>query len=244
MKRAGLLFKRIKNIILNAVYPPRCSGCGEVLTSGALCEKCKKSLVPIEAPVCHRCGASLRDHDALTCGKISAETVAAYYYGGIVKSLIIELKDHTRDGVFNEFFADVCDKISTEYSDVDFDTAVCVPSYEKKKYSSSAVIAERLADAYMLDFDENTLVKYRETKKQHMLNQEERLTNLADSIKVDENKAEKVRGKTILLCDDVKSTGATLDECAKALYSAGAKKVCCICIAVSDYVCNQDKLPL
>ncbi len=231
--------KRIKSIILDAIYPPRCSGCGKLLSEGAVCDKCRKSLVPIASPVCHKCGASLKDHDPLTCDQICAETVAAYYYGGTVKNMILELKDNVRDGIFDEFFADVCDKITSEYADVEFDTAVCVPSYDKDEYNSSAVIAERLARAFLLDFDRETLEKCRETQKQHFLGMDERLTNLSGSIKIGEGKAESVKGKTVLLCDDVKSTGATLNECAKALYSAGAKKVCCISIAVSDYTCNQ-----
>lgn len=233
-----LKLKRIKSILLDALYPPRCSGCGGLLAEGAVCEKCKKSLVPIASPVCHKCGASLKDHDPLTCDSICAETVAAYYYGGTVKNMILELKDNIRDGIFDEFFADVCDKIVSEYPDVEFEAAVCVPSYEKNEYSSSAVIAERLARAFMLDFDRETLTKFRQTQKQHFLGMEERLTNLSDSIKIGDGKEKTVEGKTVLLCDDVKSTGATLNECAKALYAAGAKKVCCVCIAVSDYTCN------
>lgn len=236
MKQSKYVWRKIKNIILNAVYPPRCSGCGELLNKGALCEKYKKSMVPLVSPICHKCGTSLSDHDPLECDGICAEVVAAYYYGGAVKQLILDLKDNVRDDVFDEFFSDVCDKISREYAVVDFDLAVCVPSYEKSAYSSSAVIAERLAEAFMLDFDGEILVKYRQTQKQHFLNREEREINLKDSIKVAEKKASAVVGKTVLLCDDVKSTGSTLNECAKALYSAGAKKVCCICIAVSDYV--------
>ncbi len=241
MKKQRKIFTRIKNIILNAIYPQRCSGCGEVLERGIICDNCRKSLVPIVSPVCHKCGASLSDHDTLDCMGISAEVVAAYYYGGTVKEMILQLKDNICDGIFDEFFADVCDKISREYAAVEFDIAVCVPSYERNEYSSSAVMAESLAKAFLLDFDRDTLTKYRKTQKQHFLSQEERMTNLADSIKVTEGKEESVVGKTVLLCDDVKSTGTTLNECAKALYSTGAKKVCCVCIAVSDYVCRQSK---
>lgn len=242
MKKYKQLLRKIKKIILDAVYPPRCVGCGELLNDQALCDKCKKTLIPIASPVCHKCGASLSDHDPLDCGGINAEVVATYYYGGTVKKMILELKDNARDNVFDEFLADVCDKVSFEYATVKFDATVCVPSYESSEYSSSALIAERLAEAFMLDFDREVLVKYRQTQKQHLLNRAKREINLSDSIKVNDDKAEGVVGKTLLLCDDVKSTGTTLNECAKALYSAGAKKVCCICIAVSDYVCNKYKV--
>ncbi len=237
----GKFLRKLKRTVLNAIYPPRCSGCGELLSEGALCENCRKSLVTIPSPVCHKCGASLCDHDTLNCTGISAEVVAAYYYGGTVKELILNLKDDVYDNVFDEFLDGICDKINTEYTSVNFDMTVCVPSYNKGEYSSSAVIAENLAKIYMLDFDRNILTKYRQTQKQHFLSQEERMVNLKNSIKVTPGKENDIKGKTILLCDDVKSTGMTLNECVKALYSAGAENVCCICVAVSDYVRRKSK---
>lgn len=236
LKKKNTVIDKIKNIILNAVYPPRCSGCGELILNGVLCEKCEKSFAPIPSPVCHKCATALRDHDTLDCTAISAEVVGAYYYGGVVRDLIIEFKSDTKKDIFDVFFSDVCDKISKEYANVNFDIAVCVPSYDRDEYNCSAVIAERLAEAFMLDFDSGTLVKYRKTEKQHLLSQSERMKNLVNSITVADGKWDYVFGKTVLLCDDVKSTGSTLDECAKALYSAGAKKVCCICIAISEYI--------
>lgn len=241
MKNTKSVINKIKDMLLDAVYPPRCSGCGEVILRGVLCEKCEKSFAPIASPVCHKCATSLKDHDTLDCTAISAEVVGAYYYGGVVKSLILEFKDDTKDGIFDVFFTDVCDKISKEYADVDFDIAVSVPSYDKDEYNCSSVIAKRLAEAFMLDFDRETLIKYRKTEKQHLLGQSERMKNLVNSISVADEKRDYVFGKTVLLCDDVKSTGSTLDECAKALYAAGAKKVCCICIAISEYIRDISK---
>ena len=87
----------------------------------------------------------------------------------------------------------------------------------------------------MLKFVPDALLKCKETQKQHMLGQEERLTNLKGSIIFNPDKADDINGKTILLCDDVKSTGSTLNECISELYKAGAKNVYCACICVSDY---------
>lgn len=236
MKNFKKSFKILQGKILDAVYPPRCTGCGEILVSGALCENCRKSMIPISQPVCLKCGSSLNDHDSLECNEISAPVVGAYYYGGVVKKLILALKNGTKDEALDEFFDDLCEKISKVYADVNFDIAVCVPSYDKNEYNASVEIAKRLSRAYFLEFDRYTLEKYRQTQKQHMLTQKERMENLKSSIRVTSGKEEYVKGKTVLLCDDVKSTGSTLDECAKALYFAGAKKVYCVCIAISDYI--------
>lgn len=237
MKKLKKTIRKISNFVQDILYPPRCSGCGEVIEKGALCPNCKRSVVLIPSPVCHKCATAMKDHDATQCQAISAEVVAAYYYEGTVKKMVLELKDNRRaDEVFAQIFPDLCKRVAEEYAAVDFDMTVCVPNYEKEKYTSSHFIAARLADAFMLDFDPDILTKYRQTQKQHNLDQHKRMTNLQNSICVTEEKRECVLEKTILLCDDVKSTGTTLDECAKALYAAGAKKVCCVCIAVSEYI--------
>ncbi len=241
MKKTKRKLNKIKNEILDILYPPRCTGCGEVLIKGMMCESCKRSILPMKKPICRKCGSSLCDHDALECDPISAQVIGVYYYGGAVKKMILELKNGKNDRILDEMFGDLCDRISEEYSDIDFDMTVCVPSYYKEEHNASAVIAKRISESYALDFDENTLEKYRKTRKQHTLTQGERMDNVKNSIRVLEGKEEYVRGKTVLLCDDVKSTGSTLDECCKALYLSGAKKVCCVCIAVSEYIKDMAK---
>ena len=75
------------------------------------------------------------------------------------------------------------------------------------------------------------LEKVRETPFQHMISADERGDNLIGSIAC---KGE-VEGKIILLCDDVKTTGSTLNECVKVLKEKGAEDVYCICYATSEY---------
>ena len=227
---------RLRKALLHAIFPARCAVCGELIEyDRTLCRNCEPKLEKHDMPTCHKCGASLSDHDTDVCTAICCPVVTAFYYGGRVKRLIIDFKDHVRNDIFESFYSAVTERVAVEYADVEFDMTASVPSYERKRHSTSVTMAKELAQAFMLDYDKNLLVKYRETEKQHMLGQLGRMENLKDSITYNEKKKHLIEGKTILLCDDVKSTGATLNECAKALYAAGAKQVCCVCIAVSDY---------
>ena len=76
------------------------------------------------------------------------------------------------------------------------------------------------------------LIKSTDTQKQHTLKAKERLTNIKGSISLNENFS--VKGKTILLCDDIKTTGATLRECTEVLLGHGAKDVYCATVAITS----------
>lgn len=229
--------KRIRKALLHAFFPMRCASCDKLIEyDRVLCLECERKIKPHEMPTCHKCGASIQDHDTALCQELCCPVITAFYYGGRVKRLIIDFKDHMRDDIFDTFYPAVTERVANEYAEIEFDMTASVPSYERKRHSTSNTMARELARAFMLDYDKNLLIKYRETEKQHMLGQTERNENLKNSITYNENKKHLIEGKAILLCDDVKSTGNTLNECAKALYAAGAKQVCCVCIATSDYI--------
>lgn len=227
--------RKVFDSVLSAFYPERCAVCGEVIESGkTMCESCKNEVLPIFGDICHKCAVSLDEHDKTRCRELEAPVIAAYYYRGAVRNLIIDFKAASSVKSFGVFSFSFFERMAREYSDIDFDITVCVPSEGKKK-STSRIISEETAKRFMLGFDKDVLEKYRHTEKQHRLKTQERFHNLENSIRVREGKEAFVKDKTVLLCDDVKTTGSTLSECAKALYKAGAKKVYCACIAVSDY---------
>lgn len=236
------LKKRIGKYILHIFFPNHCAICDNITDyNRILCKECEAMIEPHSMPVCKKCGTPIKDHDTNICKPICCPVITAFYYDDQVKRLILDFKDHQRDDVFDAFKEQVYDRIINEYTDVQFDMTASVPSYEKKRHSTSERMAREIAETFFLKYDKDLLIKYRPTEKQHMLTQAERMVNLNDSITYNKKKKELIEGKTILLCDDVKSTGITLNECAKALYAGGAKQVYCICIAVSDYIAKISK---
>lgn len=232
--------RELLDTVLSAFYPERCSVCSEVIDRGdSLCENCRTDIFPLEGDICHKCGVALREHDSSKCRETGAPVIASYYYRGSVRDIIIDFKDTKREKYFEYFAHNFFETIAREYSGIKFDIAVCVPSVNNKK-STSEIICRETAEKFLIGFDKDILEKYRETEKQHRLGMEERFHNLENSIRVHQGKENKVKGKTILLCDDVKTTGSTLGECTKALYEAGAKNVYCACLTVSDYTTTKD----
>ena len=101
----------------------------------------------------------------------------------------------------------------------------------ERGYNQSVLLAEELAKKSGIPTYAGVLAKKKDTKKQHDLGQKERQENLQGAFQVVDQKM--VAGKTVLLCDDVYTTGATFHECARTLLADGARKVFCIAVATT-----------
>jgi len=101
-----------------------------------------------------------------------------------------------------------------------------------RRYNQSAVLASRLARRLGKDFAPLVLERRRATPSQgKMPSADARRRNMAGAFRVPEHARDAVRGRNILLIDDVFTTGATLDSCARALKRAGAGRVDALTLA-------------
>jgi competence protein ComFC len=158
---------------------------------------------------------------------VNNHNVACYsgaYYSGIVKELISRLKYRSDFKAGEALSIYMIQSINT--NKLSFDLITYVPStrktLKKRGYNQSEFLAKIIGDKI------NTKVvgilgKVRDTKDQIGLSGEERWNNLKDSYKV--KKAECIRGKVILLVDDVITTGATGFFCAEDMLKSGAREV-------------------
>jgi competence protein ComFC len=92
----------------------------------------------------------------------------------------------------------------------------------KRGFNQSLVLAKGVAESYGIPMDD-CMEKYRPTKNQNELSRDDRLVNLRGAFRVKD--ASDISGRTVLIIDDVMTTGATLNECARALLDAGASEV-------------------
>ncbi len=120
--------------------------------------------------------------------------------------------------------------------EVRFDLVMAMPMHWRKEwergFNQAELLAQPVADRYGLKLSRN-LRRSRRTKAQAGLNEAERRTNLKDSFHV--TKPEQVRGKRVLLVDDVLTTGSTLRAAAECLKAAGAAHVTCLTLARVDH---------
>ncbi len=240
--------KSIFNSVLSVMYPEnlKCVGCSKELDSNindfCLCEKCYSKVKHITGKVCLKCGEPLNS-EAKYCLRCKAKTfnfVRAYSYcsyKGIVKKLIKDLKFNNK-AYLSKMFAHMLYvtyllEIMPAYK---IDIVTYVPIHtsrlKERKYNQCELIAYEFCKKSKLKLYKNVLIKIKQTKHQVGLSNSERKTNLKNAFKVTDKSA--VRDKTVLLIDDIFTTGSTCDECAQMLMRAGAYRVVVLTVAHTE----------
>lgn len=214
----------------------RCNSCGkEIFESEFFCEECEKSLPYNNKTVCNHCGRETVNPTEYcsTCKEtmVSVDKARSVFkYERPISGLIKKAK-YDNGKYILDYFAD---KLSFIYLSNFFRSEVvcCVPMSEKRlkkrKYNQSEILAKKVSERINVPFTD-CIAKVKETERQATLTRKERLKNLIGSFKVTDKKA--VRGKNVLLVDDVSTTGATAEAIAAKLKKAGALRVHLITVA-------------
>lgn len=217
------------------IFPRRCFFCGEVVAPNVdACKKCAASAERVSEPVCLYCGSG---KDRCNCKKhrrFFCAAAAPFYYSGAVRGCIIRFKFSGKKETAKGLGYEMSKAVKATLSHMSFDLATSVPMREEKEkkrgYNQSTLLCRETARQLKIDCDCSLLVKLYDTRNQHDLPVHLRSGNVFGVFDV--TKPEKVKGKTVLLCDDIKTSGETLNECAKMLILSGAKEVACVCAAV------------
>lgn len=238
--------KKLKKLIYTILYTSRCRYCKTVVdVRKNICPQCENEIHRIEGDVCFKCGYSVAD---CVCNKKAQQYMrvcAPYYYSGAAKKAIKRLKYNKDTYIVPTLAGDMAETFKKHYGEMDFDFCTFVPSHKKEQkergYNQAELLARNLSEKLDIPF-ENLLIKTAVTQPQHTLNESMRSGNLLGSIQVNPKYFEKIQGSRILLCDDIKTTGSTLSECAKTLMICGAAEVDCItyCIAKKSKTKNSE----
>lgn len=211
--------RRFTNWILDVLFPRRCPCCGEVV-----------GFLPACGCAEERGWLALPPEPLSTEGRVAAHyrrPLAAYWYKGILRRTVIRFKLENRPELAGFLGGEMARLLKNSGLAAQYDLLVPVPvspkTMRRRGYNQSALLARRVAECTGLPCEEEALQKVKETKPQMSLGREQRLRNVKGAYAVVD--AEAVRGKRILLVDDVLTTGSTMDECAKTLLRAGA--ACC-----------------
>lgn len=214
--------------LFDLIFPKYCLGC--FCEGSWLCPKCRQKVIIVKSQLCPGCERlSPSGRFCLKCrrGKALKGILAAFYFQeGPLKELvhnfkynhILELKEILAQGMAEVF--------SQNYAADDRLIVSFVPLHWLRKaqrgYNQAEVLAQEVARALNLP-EQNLLRKVRATPRQVELPAKKRRENLGNAFCVRPQKA--IKGKTIILIDDIATTGTTLNECAKVLKKAGAREV-------------------
>lgn len=241
----GLLtgFRGLAHLAVDMVYPPRCPSCRQhVGADGNFCAPCFNRLRVIEAPLCQCCGIPFVigvGEEYLLCPECLDEKPdfdavrAALVYDAVSGPLVTSLK-------FNDQWAGL-----TRYVQMMLrlgrplmegaDMLVPVPLHWRRlftrKFNQSALLAYGLSRQVDVPCAPEMLQRVVYTKPQMRLDRATRLKSLKHAFAVPEKMRTLLQDKIVVLVDDVVTTGATANACARALKQAGAKEVRVIALA-------------
>jgi len=230
--------------LLDMLFSRACEGCGADLGQepGSLCWDCRAEVKAVQVPFCERCGdpvagAVSGPFECAWCHKTEPAfewARSAVRYDGVAKTCLRRFKYNAGAWLLDDL-ADwllalwrVCPATVREA-----DFATCVPLHPKRErergYNQAALLGRRLARRVGIPFRGRLLWRWKATETQTHLTAAQRVHNVRGVFSVPW--PGRVRGARIVLVDDVMTTGATVNECARALKTAGAASVMVLTVA-------------
>jgi ComF family protein len=218
---------KLKGTALDLLFPRWCIGCRK--ESDFICPSCLKSLPRIKPPFCPRCG--LPQSRAILCSSCAGWQAeidgirSPFRFDGVIRQAIHELKYRNLRAIAGLFARLLNDYLVA--NPVPAEVVVAVPLHPKRLrergYNQSQLLARELAKITKLPVVEDCLIRQRHSPPQaRTATVSERRKNVARAFSCRDRR---LKGKQVLLIDDVATSGATLDGCARALKKAGATTV-------------------
>lgn len=230
--------RKITNHLLQLMYPARCPVCDEIVTpyGEKICLACMDKLKLLTPPWCMKCGKKLRENGEFCedCSKKAHEYIrgrALYEYTSVAGSLY-KLKYGGRQEYASYFGEEMGRYLGNYVRQVKPDGIIPIPLHRKRLhqrgYNQAALLAKALGDYLEIPVYEKLLLRVKNTKPLKLQNPSQRQNNLKKAFIMAEND---VKLKTIILVDDIYTTGSTLDEAVRALRRGGVERVYFVTLA-------------
>lgn len=212
--------------LLYIIFPPKCIFCGKIVAISdnmEICEDCYKQI-----PFFTR--SSLVWNTSACCDDI----ICVSEYTGIIKKALIRYKFYGKSSYYRAFSKLLENEVKNMTNCRIFDIIVSVPLHKLRElergYNQAHLISKSLSRAINIKEESKALIRAKNTNVQSLISSKSgRQNNVKDAFKV--RYPHRVAGKSVLLVDDIMTTGYTIDECSRALKDAGAKKVVAAVIA-------------
>jgi len=221
---------------LNILYPPQCLKCGApVADSASLCASCWPEIPFVASPQCEACGLPFEFDlgPGALCGACTQERPsydqarAAFLYTPASREMVLRYK-HADSIHMTKAFAAWMIRAGSNLID-ESDLAIPVPLHWSRllsrRYNQAALLAQAIGKKKTIPVNTNILLRRKKTKSQGYMTRPQRHRNLQGAFHVPVNKRQILKDKTVLLVDDVMTSGATVNTCARVLKRHGTRKV-------------------
>jgi len=233
MSGFGVAKNETKKRILDLVFPPRCAVCDGLLSLGekGICSSCKGKLPLVEEPRCFGCGKTVENSETEYCRDcrrkrhLFLQGFPLCHYIPPISDAMALLKYHGRAEYADFYGRMLAETFGDTWKRLGIRVLAPVPVHGKRLrergYNQAELLADAISEATGIPVDTSLIIRSSETVAQKKLSREERSLNLRNAFQPGKN----TPPDTVLVVDDIYTTGATADACAGVLLRAGAKKV-------------------
>lgn len=222
--------------VLSLIVPPLCLACKGEIPLGEpenLCVKCREKILPCEQSMCRCCGEDLKNPEIANslCGDCLKDSPdfewarSVFQLSPELSKIVHSFKYAGEESALPWMTLQMQNYLEKNFPELKFDYIIPVPLHWwrllRRGYNQSLLLAKALAKKRNEKLDFHTLVKTKASKAQSSVSKPERTKQLKKAFHL--KNPDKFKDKTILLVDDVYTTGSTLQECAKILKQKGAK---------------------
>ncbi|HEV3263745.1 MAG TPA: ComF family protein [Gemmataceae bacterium] len=247
------MFRHVANLgrdlasgLLELLYPASCAACGRSLPAGGtgFCGPCRAALTADLYPACPRCGGTVGPYALVEggcsrCrqGRFQFDAVLRFGpYEGLLRELVLRLKHHSGEALGEGLGRLWAEHAQVSLRGVGAGVVIPVPLHWWRRwcrgYNQSEVLAHALADGLGLPCRPRFLRRIRNTPEQTRQTPSGRRDNVRGAFRV--RRGTDLRGRSVLLVDDVLTTGSTCSEAAGVLRVAGAARVTVAVLARSQ----------
>lgn len=231
--------------ILDIVFPKRCPICGKAKKrkESRVCKECQSKVTIITEPVCKRCGKPVAGVQSEYCFDCDGKEMsydrgyAVWIYDKYMKASLAQFKYSGRREYSEYYVREVLYHLGSTLLSLDVDAIIPVPLHKEKQrfrgFNQAQILAEGIANGLHKSVYSDVLLRKRNTRPQKGLDDKARRANVNRAFVLSE------KGKTVchswesvLLVDDIYTTGATINACARELKENGVKEVYSICLCI------------
>lgn len=229
-------------MFLDLLYPRRCPVCDKAVKpfGNLICEECKKKIKYVKAPYCQKCGKELKDKRAVFCHDCAHKEhmydrgMALFAYPSVADS-IYRFKYRGRQEYGAYYGERMASILGDRILSLKPDALVPVPIHSSKKkirgYNQAEVLAKEVGRRLNIPVETKLIRRIRKTVPMKDLSAQERQNNLKKALKICRND---VKLNTIIIVDDIYTTGSTIDAMAKELRKAGVRYIYFVTLAIGN----------
>ena len=225
---------RFLSLLADLVYPPRCPVCNDIVTAGGggICENCRQKISYVTEPYCMKCGKPIENEenefcrDCLDKKHSFNEGRSVLVYDEYMSRSIYRFKYNSKKEYARIYGQLISDRLGSKIRSWNADALLPVPIHKsrmkKRGYNQATLIAREVSKRLNIPVRDNILIRKTQTKAQKSLGAAERENNLKKAFIVRKNS---VKLNTVIVIDDIYTTGSTIDAVSAVLKESGVSNV-------------------